>query len=63
MSSFISNAFMLPNDLIDKGYMALMKGPALPCYLFIVRKTRGWNKSDDSISVSQLVKGTGYNKD
>lgn len=63
MSSFISNAFMLPNDLIDKGYMAHMKGPALPCYLFIVRKTRGWNKSDDSISVSQLVKGTGYNKD
>lgn len=63
MSSFISNAFMLPNDLIDKGYMAHMKGPALPCYLFIVRKTRGWNKSDDSISVSQLVAGTGYNKD
>lgn len=63
MSSFISNAFMLPNDLIDKGYMAEMKGPALPCYLFIVRKTRGWNKSTDSISVSQLVEGTGYNKD
>lgn len=63
MSNFISNAFMMPNDLIDKGYMALMKGPALPCYIFIVRKTRGWNKSDDSISVSQLVKGTGYNKD
>lgn len=63
MSSFISNAFMLPNDLIDKGYMAHMKGPALPCYIFIVRKTRGWNKSNDSISVSQLMKGTGYNKD
>lgn len=54
---------MLPNDLVDKGYMALMKGPALACYLFIVRKTRGWNKSTDSISVSQLVDGTGYNKD
>lgn len=54
---------MLPNDLIDKGYMAIMKGPALPCYLFIARKTRGWNKSTDSISVSQLVEGTGYNKD
>ncbi len=54
---------MLPNDLIDKGYMALMKGPALACYLYIARKTRGWNKSTDSISVSQLVDGTGYNKD
>lgn len=63
MSNFISNAFMLPNDLIDKGYMAHMKGPALACYLFIARKTRGWNKSTDSISVSQLVEGTGYNKD
>lgn len=63
MSSFISNAFMLPNDLIDKGYMALMKGPALACYIFIVRKTRGWNKADDSISLSQLVGGTGYGRD
>lgn len=63
MSNFIPNAFMLPNDLIDKGYMAIMKGPALACYLYIARKTRGWNKSTDSISVSQLVEGTGYNKD
>lgn len=63
MSSFISNAFMLPNDLIDKGYMAHMKGPALACYIFIVRKTRGWNKADDSISLSQLVGGTGYGRD
>lgn len=63
MSSFISNAFMLPNDLIDKGYMADMKGPALPCYLFIVRKTRGWNKTNDSISLSQLIEGTGYGRD
>lgn len=63
MSSFISNAFMLPNDLIDKGYMAHMKGPALACYIFIVRKTRGWNKADDSISLSQLVSGTGYGRD
>jgi DNA-binding transcriptional regulator GbsR (MarR family) len=31
--------------------------------LFIVRKTRGWNKSNDNISISQLVEGTGYKKD
>ncbi len=54
---------MIPNDLIDKGYMAKMKGAALPCYLFIVRKTRGWNKSNDNISISQLIEGTGYKKD
>lgn len=63
MANFISNAFMLPNDLIDKGFMAQMRGAALPCYLYIVRKTRGWNKTDDDISISQLVDGTGYKKD
>lgn len=63
MSNFISNSFQLPNDLIDKGYMAKMKGAALPCYLFIVRKTRGWDKSKDHISISQLVEATGYKKD
>lgn len=61
--SFISSAFMVPNDLIDHGHMVSMKGPALACYLFIVRKTRGWNKDQDNISISQLVKATGYNKD
>lgn len=63
MTSFISNAFQIPNDLIDNGHMAKMKGAALPCYLLIVRKTRGWNKQADSISLSQFVKATGYNKD
>lgn len=63
MSNFISNAFMLPNDLIDEGYMAKMKGAALPCYIFIVRKTRGWNKQTDKISISQFVEASGYNKD
>ncbi|MDC4667722.1 replication protein [Acinetobacter baumannii] len=63
MTSFISNAFQIPNDLIDNGHMAKMKGAPLSCYLFIVRKTRGWNKQADSISLSQFVKATGYNKD
>lgn len=63
MTSFIANSFQIPNDLIDNGHMAKMKGAALPCYLFIVRKTRGWNKQADSISLSQFVKATGYNKD
>nr|WP_224272983.1 replication protein [Acinetobacter nosocomialis] len=48
---------------MDNGHMAKMKGAALPCYLLIVRKTRGWNKQADSISLSQFVKATGYNKD
>ena len=61
--SFIPNSFQLPNSLIDNGYMALMKGAALPCYIFIVRKTRGWNKTQDCISTSQLIEGTGYKKD
>ncbi len=28
MTSFISNAFQIPNDLIDNGHMAKMKGAA-----------------------------------
>ncbi|MBF6792153.1 replication protein [Acinetobacter baumannii] len=63
MANFISNAFMIPNDLIDKGYMKKMKGSALPCYVLIVRNTRGWNKTTDSMSISQFVEQTGYNKD
>lgn len=54
---------MIPNDLIDKGYMKKMKGSALPCYVLIVRNTRGWNKTTDSMSISQFVEQTGYNKD
>ena len=63
MSSFIPNSFQLPNALIDDGVMADMKGAALAIYILIVRKTRGWQKETDAISISQFMKFTGYGKD
>ncbi len=63
MSSFVPNSFQLPNALIDDGVMAEMKGAALAIYILIVRKTRGWQKETDAISISQFMKFTGYGKD
>ena len=63
MSSFIPNSFQLPNALIDDGVMADMKGAALAIYILVVRKTRGWQKETDAISISQFMKFTGYGKD
>lgn len=61
--SFIPNSFQLPNALVDEGVMVEMKGAALAMYIVIVRKTRGWQKETDAISISQFMKFTGYGKD
>lgn len=61
--SFIPNSFQIANALVDDGMLAKMKGSALALYIIIVRKTRGWNKEMDSISLSQFQKFSGYGKD
>jgi hypothetical protein len=53
----------MPNALVDSGVLAKLKGSSLAMYIFIVRKTRGWQKNSDSISISQFVEFTGYGKD
>lgn len=58
MSKFIPNAFQIPNSVIDE-LLAKLTCAELKCYLFVVRKTKGWNKESDSISVSQFMKVTG----
>lgn len=63
MSKWIPNSFQLPNALVDDKYLVEMKGSALAMYIFIVRKTRGWQKECDRISLSQFSEFTGYNKD
>ena len=55
---FIPNSFQIANSVIDK-YLSLMSGNALKCYILIVRKTRGWQKTHDSLSISQIQKATG----
>lgn len=63
MSDWIPNSFQLPNALVDSGVLAQLKGSSLAMYIFIVRKTRGWQKNADSISLSQFMEHTGYGKD
>ena len=58
MSKFIPNAFQIPNSVIDE-LLAKLTCAELKCYLFVVRKTKGWNKESDSISVSQFMNVTG----
>lgn len=60
-NSFIPNSFQVPNALVDE-LMAEMSGIELKCYLFVVRKTKGWNKDCDAISLSQFIKFTGAGK-
>ena len=60
-SRFIPNSFIVPNSVVDE-LMADMSGIELKCYLFVVRKTKGWNKESDSISVSQFMEVTGLSK-
>jgi len=50
--------FKLNNDIIDT-YLSKISGNDLKCYLFILRKTIGWNKKKDKISISQIIKNTG----
>ncbi|SUB33549.1 phage replication protein O, N-terminal domain [[Pasteurella] mairii] len=55
---FIPNSFQVPNAVIDE-LMSQMNGAELKCYLAILRKTKGWNKEFDAISVTQLMEVTG----
>lgn len=57
MSKFIPNSFQLPNAFVDEA-MAKISDPAVKMYLVITRKTRGWQKEYDSISISQFQKFT-----
>ena len=58
---FIPNSFIIPNSVVDE-LMAEMSGVELKCYLFVIRKTKGWNKEFDAISLTQFIKFTGTGK-
>ena len=62
------------NPQKEKGYTAIaneimealakyrIPGEQMQCLLFILRKTYGYNKKTDAISLSQFVKGTGIKR-
>ena len=62
MNEFIPNSFQVANSVVDE-YLSQMSGNALKCYILIVRKTRGWQKTHDSLSISQIQKFTGIRKE
>ena len=59
MSDFrlrIPNTTQVPNVILDH-YMAELSGAELKVLLYVVRRTFGFQKEADSISLSQLVSG------
>ena len=48
----------MPNAVIDE-LLPDLTGAELKCYLVVIRKTKGWNKESDNISISQFMKATG----
>lgn len=53
MSRFIPNSFMVANAFVDEA-MNKISDAAVKIYLLIVRKTRGWTKEFDALSLSLL---------
>lgn len=62
MSKFIPNSFQVPNALVDE-LIADMKEAELKCFLLVIRKTAGWNKETDAISISQFMEALKLSRD
>ena len=61
MSQFTPNSFQVPNAFVDE-VLNQISDAACKIYLVVCRKTRGWNKEMDSISLSQLEEITGKSR-
>ncbi|WP_288402357.1 replication protein [uncultured Acinetobacter sp.] len=55
MSKFVPNSFMIANAFVDEA-MNKISDASVKIYLLIVRKTRGWTKESDALSLRQLEK-------
>src|ERR1044071_790314 len=55
----VPNAFQVPNEIIDDGWLGELKEAELKVLLFLIRKTFGFNKiAGDQIPFSQIKAGT-----
>lgn len=61
VSRFVPNFSQIPNAFIDE-IMVKLPDSSVKMYLLIVRKTKGWSKEVDSISISQFVRFTGKSR-
>jgi len=56
----VPNAFQVPNEVIDDGWLRELGGAEVKVLFFIIRKTFGFNKiGGDRIALSQIIAGTG----
>lgn len=60
-NKFIPNSFQVPNVLVDE-YITELSSHAFKLLLFIIRKTKGWQKTKDTIPTTQLAKVLGVKK-
>ena len=58
-SELLPNTFPCPNWVIDMGIWAMLGDKERACYTVFLRKTIGWWKHTDRISMSQLEEFTG----
>ncbi|MFR9677522.1 hypothetical protein [Acinetobacter sp. SEK570] len=61
MSKYTPNSFQVTNAFVDEA-MNKISDPAVKIYLIINRKTRGWNKDEDALSITQLEKLSGKSR-
>jgi phage replication O-like protein O len=52
----------IANEIMDALAKIRISGEAMQVLMFILRKTYGWNKKVDIISLSQFIRGTGLKK-
>ena len=56
------NFMEVPNIVFDEVIPRITNFSSLKCYLLMIRKTWGWGKKGDYISISQLISSTGLSK-
>ena len=61
MSKFIPNSFQVPNVLVDE-YITELSSHSFKLLIFIIRKTKGWQKQKDTIPTTQFAKALGLKK-
>ena len=60
-TKFIPNSFQVPNVLVDE-YITELSSHSFKLLMFIIRKTKGFQKQKDTISTTQLAKVLGVKK-
>ena len=53
----IPNSFQTPNIIVDE-ILPYLKGTEFKVLMYLIRKTFGWQKYEDRISLTQFEKGT-----